>query len=213
MQGDYFSIHKMRADQELQEYSHLWDRISQKEAEELEELIQTWTIEGEAQQYLKEHPKFLIQTMSCGHGRYLIPKPQLGSQFEPDFLLAEMSSLGLYWHGIELESPLGKLYKRSGEPTSELNHALNQIRYWRNWLRKNSDYASRTRSEQGLGLVGIDDRLSGVVIMGRRSTYPTKFDDFRREMIDRERIWIHSYDWLIDTAKSNKSGQLHKALF
>ena len=36
----------------------------------------------------------------------------------PDYLLAEMSSVGLEWHGVELESPSAELFTNSGQQRS-----------------------------------------------------------------------------------------------
>ena len=62
----------------------------------------------------------------------------------------------------------------------------------------NLDYARRPTDQDGLGLVGIDSRVPGLIIIGRRDPYPERFNEFRKQMIDRERIVIHSYDWLVD---------------
>ncbi len=65
----------------------------------------------------------------------------------------------------------------------------------------NIDYARRSKEDNGLGLIGIDHRIDGLIIMGRRHNFPKHFNEFRRTMIDRERITIHSYDWLVDLAE------------
>ena len=61
----------------------------------------------------------------------------------------------------------------------------------------NINYARRPKRDEGLGLVGIDPRISGLIIIGRRVHYTGRYNEFRRQMIDRERIAIHSYDWSI----------------
>ena len=44
--------------------------------------------------------------------------------------------------------------------------------------------------------------------IGRRQKYSSRYNEFRRQLIDRERIVIHSYDWLVDVANINYSGWL-----
>lgn len=72
----------------------------------------------------------------------------------------------------------------------------------------NLDYARRPREQDGLGLVGIDSRVPGLILIGRRHAFPDRFNEFRKQIGDRERIVIHSYDWLIDVARSKRSGWL-----
>ena len=197
---DIASYQRKRVNSELEQYSVIWDRISAQDVKSFSNLLKENPDESAMQEFLKAHQKFLAQTMRYGHGRYQISKVRLGSQHIPDFLLAEMSSIGLEWHAVELESPKLKLCRKNGLQTSKLTHAIGQIRDWRTWFRNNRDYARRPETEGGLGLIGIDDRVSGLIVMGRRIEYPERFNEFRRQTKDRENIEIHSYDWLLDIA-------------
>ena len=47
---------------------------------------------------------------------------------------------------------------------------------------------------------------------GGRNRNPEPYSDFRRQMKDGGRILIHSYDWLMNIACTNRSGQLSLAL-
>ena len=158
--------------------------------------------------FLQDNPKFLVQVLTGGHGRYQLSKERLGAEYVPDFLIAEGSSIGIEWYAVEIESPRAKIHRADGNPASSLNAAIAQIRDWRQWLMNNLDYARRPKALDGLGLVGIDSRAAGLIIIGRRHQYPERFNNFRRQMKDRESILIHSYDWLIDIARSNRSGSL-----
>ena len=202
------SYQKDRASSELQQHLIQWDAITLRDVRSLEVLLKQGPDEQALHHHLEENPKLLIQTLAGGHGRYLISKKRLGSQFVTDFLMAEEHSMGLEWHAIELESPLVKAHRQDGQQTQELTHAICQIRDWRSWIMDNLDYARRPCEQNGLGLIGIDNRVSGLIIIGRRSDFPERYNEFRRQMIDRERIAIHSYDWLVDVARSNRSGSL-----
>ena len=151
--------------------------------------------------FLEDNPELLNQVLRGGHGRYQISKQRLGSELIPDFMIADVSSIGIEWHAVELESPRAKVHRKDGRPRSSVHHAIEQIRDWRNWLMNNLDYARRSVDQDGLGLIGIDHRVHGLVIMGRRSDFPERYNQFRRNMIDRERIGIHSYDWLVELAE------------
>ena len=199
---------KERAAKELKVSSVIWDKVTHQDSVCLQELLAANPREEELHQYLDDRPQFLVQVLTGGHGRYQLSKKRLGSEFVPDFLVAEMSSIGIEWHAVEIESPCCTVFRKDGNPTTHVHHAVSQIQDWRQWIRDNIDYARRPKSQSGLGLVGIDARVPGLVVIGRRQEYPSRYNEFRREMIDRNRIVIHSYDWLVDTARSNSSGSL-----
>ncbi len=197
---------------ELSDSLTLWDQIAPQESASLQALLDTNPDEGSLHRFLKGNPKFLVQVMGGGHGRYQLSKQRLGADYVPDFLIAEESSIGIEWYAVELESPRCKEHRADGNPAQPLNTAIAQIRDWRQWLMNNIDQARRPKQQDGLGLIGIDSRVPGLIIIGRRHEYPRRFNDFRRQMRDREQILIHSYDWLVDVARSNTSGWLNAGL-
>lgn len=197
-----------RAERELNHSSVDWDHITPEDANLLQALLDTDPNEASMHHFFEDNPKFLVQVLAGGHGRYQLSKKRLGADYVPDFLIAEASSIGIEWYAVELESPRSKEHKADGNPANSLNVALAQIRDWRQWLMNNLDYARRPKEEDGLGLIGIDSRVPGLIIIGRRHEYPERFNNFRRQTRDRESILIHSYDWLADAACSNKSGWL-----
>ena len=200
--------HKDRTSEEIEQYSIRWDRITDEDTDSLKELLVWKPGEQVVHRFLENNPKFLIQALSGGHGRYQISKHRLGAEFVPDFLIAENSSIGLEWYAVEIESPQTNAHRKDGLQSQKLTHAIGQIRDWRKWIMNNLDYARRPREQDGLGLIGIDSRVAGLILIGRRSEYPERYNEFRRQMIDQERIIIHSYDWLVDLAATNRSGRL-----
>ncbi|MXY80349.1 MAG: DUF4263 domain-containing protein [Chloroflexi bacterium] len=199
---------KERALKELAGYDVDWDQISPQEVLALEKLVAQNPQEAQMQTFLEENPKFLIQALTGGHGRYQIAKPRLGAEFIPDFMVAEMDSMGIHWFAVELESPRKKAVRGDGSPRREVHQALAQVQDWRSWLSRNLEYARKRRDEHGLGLIGIDATVPGLILIGRREEYPEHYNEFRRSQLDRQRIEIHSYDWLVDVARSNSSRQL-----
>ena len=199
---------KERASEELHESSVAWDRVTAEIYASFLELLETDPHEPEVHQCLADNPQILVQTLSGGRGRYHISKPRFGSELVPNFVIAEASSIGVEWHLVELESPRLKVERKDGLPTQKVNHAIGQIRDWRTWLMNNINYARRPNRQSGLGLVGIDSRAAGIIIIGRRQEHSERYNEFRRAMIDKERVVIHSYDWLLDVAQSNLSGRL-----
>ena len=202
--------HKERASDELQHHLVHWDHITIQDVRSLQELLEQETDEPTMHRFLQDNPKLLIQALAGGNGRYLISKQRLGSEHVPDFMIAEEHSMGLEWHSVELESPLVKPHRKDGLQSQKLTHAIGQISDWRRWLMDNLDYARRPPKQNGLGLIGIDNRVSGLIVIGRRTEPCERYNEFRRQMIDRERIRIHNYDWLLDVARSNRSGSLSR---
>lgn len=193
--------HHQRARNELQEYEVSWDAITAEQVAALEAALGNARNEEDIQRFLSENRVFLVQHLGGGHGRYVLAKPRLGAELVPDFLVAEMSSIGLEWHGIELESPSAKLFKASGEARYQLTHAVQQVMDWRGWLTQNGACARNPKCEDGLGLVGIDADLPATILMGRRGqAFPSNFNVYRRQM-KRLHIEIHTYDWLLEQAE------------
>ena len=201
-----------RANADLQEYAIPWEQLTTDEIVAFDQLLQTNPGERAVHRFLENHEKALVTVIGGGTFRCQISKPRLGAELVPDFLLASEDSMGVYWQAVELETPRRQPYRQDGRPNKYLHHALEQIRDWRRWIRHNMDYARRSRTEKGLGLVGIDERVPGLVLMGRRppGEYPSNFNEFRRDILHAERIAIHSYDWLLEIMLSGRMG-LHFA--
>lgn len=201
VESDVSKYHHKRANTELEQYNVFWDEITPDDVIALKKVLRFAEREEDMRTFLNENKIFLVQHLGGGHGRYVFSKPKLGTQFVPDFLLAELSSMGFQWHGVELESPIAKLFTSDGQPRSELTHAIQQIFDWRNWLLTNSAYARIPTSENGLGLIGIDANLTATILMGRRKEdTPPRFNAYRRQMKQENNIVIHTYDWLVEQA-------------
>ena len=203
---------KRRASAELNSSSVQWDQITKKDTVSLTNLLDNDPNESTMHRFLEENPNIPRTDLGGGHGRYFLSKKRLGAELIPDFMIAEENSMGVYWYAVELESPTVKPHRKDGLQTQELTHALGQIRDWRRWLENNLDYARRSPKQDGLGLIGITAKVTGLIIIGRRYDYHKRYNEFRREMIDDNRIVIHSYDWLVDLAYRNRSGLLSMEL-
>ena len=204
--------HHDRANKELEQYHVWWDAITHEHVVALKQALKDATNEEDIQRFLNDNKIFLVQHLGSGHGRYVLPKPKLGAQLIPDFLVAEMSSIGLEWFGIELESPStnAKIFTSSGQQSHQLTHAVQQIVEWREWLSINKAYARNPDSESGLGLIGIDENLPATILIGRRKReFPSSFNAYRRQMKHRQNIEIHTYDWLVERA-ADRVQTLHK---
>lgn len=194
--------HHIRAKTELEQYLISWDSITADHVAALKQALKDAKVEEDIQKFLNENRIFLIQHLGGGHGRYVIPKPELGAELVPDFLIAEMSSIGIEWHGVELESPLLPLFTSSGQASKYITHAIQQVMDWRTWLESNLAYARNPKDDNGRGLVGINSNLPATILIGRRgNNFPARFNAFRKETKSKQNIEIHTYDWLVEQAE------------
>lgn len=89
----------------------------------------------------------------------VIPKHRLGAEYEMDYALVRVSGLVDL---AEIESSTLRLFKRNGDPTSDLVHAEQQVMNWLAWMETNEAYARQK-------LPNIM-RPMGYVVIGRTST-------------------------------------------
>lgn len=180
----------------------MWDEITAEHVIALKQALEHAKNEEDMQRFLTNKSIFLVQHLGGGYGRYVVPKPKLGAELIPDFLLAESSSVGLEWHGVELKSPFARLFTSSGRPGHDVTQAVQQVMEWRDWLADNQAYARCSKSENGLGLIGIDANLPATILIGKRGKeFPSSFNIYRGQMKQRQSIEIHTYDWLIEQAE------------
>jgi Domain of unknown function (DUF4263) len=129
----------------------------------------------------------------CG---FIAHEFQLHNRYRADFVIAEdYMSRGNEYRFIELESPTEKPYTANGNPSGLLNHALQQIRDWKRWLRGNMQEASRLFPsllwDEHVGPV-----ITFEIIIGRAKD----FERFTARIAQLERdndIVINSYDHLL----------------
>jgi hypothetical protein len=184
----------------------LWDEIASHDVTRLKNGLDAARREEDIQQLLQLNPKFLIQHLGGGHGRWVIPKQRLGAEHVTDFLIGEKHSFGYEWQAVELESPLKPMFNKNGDPSQHLNHAVRQIQDWRTWLLANQSYASRSKSDQGLGLTHINGNVRGLILIGRRNNLPGGTIERRRQMAHDLNIRIHTYDYLVEALQGRLKG-------
>ncbi len=129
------------------------------------------------------------------HGQTpLYSKIELGSEYVTDFVYFDLGSFGPDWMLIEIEPPSAKLLTKTGDPTAEFNHAIQQIRNWQDWLVENLDYARKL-------MPGIHYPY-GYLFIGRRSELtPENKAKMKRISYDcRSFAHIYTLDRLADWA-------------
>ncbi len=181
----------------LPEYFTWWDNVTPTQVEEYNQCLDKASKERDIQIFLESHPNFLVQHLGGGHGRWVIPQKQLGTEFITDFVIGERHSYGFEWQAVELESPSVHLFTKKGDPSAALNHAIRQVTDWRAWIKRNQGYASRRREMQGLGLIDIDSSVRGLILIGRERDVSSETNDRRRQLVQDLQISIHTYDWIV----------------
>lgn len=195
-------LHHQLARTHLKDYEASYFRITKQDIDELVSIIENSNKEEDVQQFLKSHPTILTHYLHGGHGRFCIAKKSLGGMVYPDFLLADLSSLGLTWYVVELENPKAAMFNKNGDPSRFLNHAIKQIRDCRDWLKNNLNEATKLEQDKGSGLFGIEPELECLILIGRRRDLDERVLDARRRMNKEINGEIHTYDWLIEQAKN-----------
>ncbi len=197
-----------RARDPLGDFLVWWDDVTREDADELERVLDQACCNPRAaereralQRHLEEHPLLLIQHMGGGHGRWVIPQKKLGAEFVPDFVIGESYSGGGSWTLVELESPASLMFRKDGDPSASLQHALRQLTDWRAWLMRNRDYAARSRNDNGLGLTDISPNSRGLVLIGRERDLDPADNPRRQRLEEDNMIMLHSYDWLVRQAR------------
>ncbi|MFD9234782.1 Shedu anti-phage system protein SduA domain-containing protein [[Kitasatospora] papulosa] len=177
--------------------------------DEFEDLLSSAKEEKPLQEFLTRHPEMLVQQLGAGC-RWVIPKPQLGGTYEPDFMVARIDSGGLRWVAIELETPaLDRLFtEENGTPGAKLRAGIQQVKDWRHWIECNLASARNSPRDGGCGLVDVTPRIEGMVFIGRRRVSQEEDQRRRRDIEWNDRIAVHTYDWLLEEAR--KLIPLHK---
>lgn len=183
----------------LRDFFVWWDHVTHDDYTALLNALNGAKREEDIQQFLQSNPQFLIQHLGGGHGRWVLPKQKLGAEHITDFVIAERHSFGFGWQAVELESPLRPMFNKNGDPSQHLNHAIRQITDWRAWLKSNQAYASRPKTDGGLGLTDIDSNLRGLILIGRRAAIDPETNARRRQLVQDLNIEIHSFDYLLQS--------------
>ncbi len=168
------------------------------EVNEFRQVVDAADDEKPIQEFLESFPQ-LVALILRGYPRFVIPRPQLGKDFVPDFLSADVDSSGIRWIGIELETPQCDVALSSKNQFSQHpRDGIAQVEEWREWLTKNLGQAIQSKEDYGLGLHGIRPDLDGIVVAGRRHRLSPQAAALRHQLWEKRRIYLHTYDGLLE---------------
>jgi hypothetical protein len=126
--------------------------LTLEDIEQLRNVIDTAKDEKPIQSFLESRPQILAALVG-GRSRFVVPHPNFGGKFIPDFLIADVDSGGINWALVELETPVSAVTLK-GDHLLE-KHArkgVSQVIEWRGWTENNLDLARKSRRDGGLGL-------------------------------------------------------------
>jgi hypothetical protein len=111
--------------------------------------------EADLQAFLEDNPELLSPT----HLR-MWKKVPLGRRFT-DFVFKEPNEYVL----VELEAPSRPLFRKDGQQSEELTHAIKQVNDWLRYIEDNPDTVRRE-----LGLEGISTHPECLIVIGRSAS-------------------------------------------
>src|SRR6266851_5144234 len=164
----------------------LWRPAAAKEWAELD-LMAAAARHAVQQQLLENNPELLSPT----HLRAWKKVP-LGGRIT-DFVLREPPNDYLL---VELEAPTRPLFRKDGQQTEELTHAINQVEDWLRYIQDNL-----TTVQKELGLTGLSPHPQCLIVIGRSASLS---DEDRRKLGTMKgllpRVRILTYDDLLMAA-------------
>jgi hypothetical protein len=86
-----------------------------------------------------------------------------GSKYRCDFCWLNDNSDGPEWVLVEIEKPDIALFRKNGDPTHELNHAIEQVRSWERYFQQNPLEKSR--------IFGAVSRFRLILVVGTRESW------------------------------------------
>ncbi|MCI5160857.1 MAG: DUF4263 domain-containing protein [Candidatus Electrothrix sp. AX5] len=114
-----------------------------------------------------------------------------GTKFRCDFCWLNDNSDGPEWVLVEIEKPNMRLFNQSGDPSAELNHAIEQVKSWNRYF--NQFPAEKSR------IFGAVSRFRFVLVAGRRDGWEAKSAArWRSFHNNNSNIEIHSTDVFYD---------------
>lgn len=124
-----------------------------------------------------------------------------GQEYRCDFAWLNDNSDGPEWVIVEIEKPKVRLFNKNGDPSAELNHAIEQVKSWKRYFEQ---YPDRKREIFGCVL-----RFRFVVVIGTREDWQEKHAAQWRAFFnkDEKNIEIRTMDvfWRVLNIAKNAS--------
>ncbi len=174
---------------------------------EFSELLQSESGERAAHSFLDEHHHLLRAATGYYHpgdAGYCMKEFRLGSDYVADFLVVNpRRSLAPLINLVELEPIAGDVFTKKGLPSQRLATAMRQVKEWRSWIDKNTEYFLanlKKKLKNAMDPVSLDRwfyhnevELKAFIFIGRRDVIKER--DYRPVWVSKDPyLTIHSYD-------------------
>ncbi len=114
-----------------------------------------------------------------------------GNKLRSDFCWLNDNSDGPEWVLVEIEKPNIKLFNQNGDPSSELNHAIEQVKSWERYFDQQPAEKQR--------IFGAVSKFRYVLVVGRRNKWQKReAAQWRVHHNKYSSIEIHSMDIFYD---------------
>lgn len=165
------------------------------EIEHFRSLLDNRVSEEVIHQFLATHSYFFNGILRLHGASPLYSKIKLGSDYEVDFAWFDTGSYGAEWRLVEIEAPTHSMFTKNGDPSQPLNHAIQQVRDWKDWVRSYHSYAR--------DLMPHLDYPQCYVFIGREHELTDKTRKKLKQLNDESRVVeIHTLDWFVRNASS-----------
>jgi hypothetical protein len=169
-----------------------------RQLELLDDLLRLETDENVFQKFLEQNPELIAALLVRGHhGMYVLPQVAFGNKHRADFMIAAKNSMGHFWTGLEIESPRHDVVNRDGHFSAQTQHAIDQVRDWKTYVRQNRASVQQPKSLGGEGLIGIEHEFDVWVIIGRNRRDRDNDADRRAKYLE-SRIHVQTWDGFRD---------------
>lgn len=185
-----------------------------KEACELESILNAASKESDVQRYIKDNKKWFIpgslfKDYDFGHhSAYLVPEQSLGAEYRADYMLLGKNSIGHQLILVEFEDVnVDYVLKTSNTETETVRNGFAQIRDWKRWIDDHRDYFLQS---SGLSTISKDIPSWGIhycIVVSRRSRMSDTANQMRLQM-QHEISGLHivTYDRLVDNVRMLSNG-------
>lgn len=168
----------------------------------LRSLVESHAEEIVIQKHLESHLYLVSQQFA--HCHHVAPNFSFGGKLFADFLCLDWPSSWPHWIALEIEAPRKRIMTKTGRRTAALEHALQQVRDWREFIKNNLDFVNRPLAKGGLGLEHAEPNMMGYVFIGRRPEDPNEIDRLnvlRRQIADSDNIYVFTWDGIVERAE------------
>lgn len=118
-------------------------------------------------QLLKENSFLFSELFSRHFGiQPIFSEVSFGNKFRCDFCWLNDNSDGPEWVLVEIEKPSARIFKQNNEPSSELNHGIEQIKSWQKYF-----YLNPTEKRRIFGAVS---KFRYILVIGEKSDWERK---------------------------------------